>query len=262
MRRHKWVILAVGAMVAAGLAGGVTPAAAQAPIECGGSAITLPEGTLTGTPGDDVMFGTAGDDVMYGYGGADIICGGAGDDRIYGGPGHDYLIGGSGRDRLYGQGGRDWLKGEWDEDILYPGGGTGGTLEGGTRRDRFVITGEGDNDIFGGPGVDTIDLRKAPAPMRVHLAQGRYDSLAWPPIGSFVWEVENVIGSAFNDQITGNNRRNVLRGMDGSDVLNGRGGDDVLIGGTGFNTINGGDGSDLCSSDAVASLFISCEGAP
>ncbi|MBN2113433.1 MAG: hypothetical protein JW785_04825 [Acidimicrobiia bacterium] len=262
MRRHKWVILAVGAMVAVGLAGGVAVPAAEALITCHGVAITLAPGTLLGTLGDDVMLGTAADDVMYGYGGDDIICGGDGSDRIYGGPGNDILVGGSGRDRLYGQGGRDWLKGEWDEDTLYPGSGTGGTLEGGARRDRFVITGEGDNDIFGGPGVDTIDLRRAPVAMRVHLAQGHYDSLAWPPIGSLVFEVENVIGSAYDDQITGNNRRNVLRGLDGSDLLSGRGGDDVLIGGTGFNTLNGGPGTDACSSDDIASLFISCEGAP
>src|SRR5204863_6421058 len=46
---------------------------------------------------------------------------------------------------------------------------------------------------------------------------------------------ENVLGSAFNDQLVGDSNANRLMGADGNDVLAGRLGDDILDGGTGTN---------------------------
>ena len=56
--------------------------------------------------------------------------------------------------------------------------------------------------------------------------------------------IQNVIGSEFNDAITGDNQNNVLEGGDGNDSLFGSGGDDVLIGGLGNDNLSGQAGND------------------
>ncbi|WP_281061893.1 type I secretion C-terminal target domain-containing protein [Mesorhizobium sp. M7A.F.Ca.ET.027.02.1.1] len=55
----------------------------------------------------------------------------------------------------------------------------------------------------------------------------------------------NIIGSAFDDTMTGDGSANVLYGGAGADNLNGAGGNDTLIGGAGIDILNGGDGNDL-----------------
>ncbi|PBB85183.1 Ig-like domain-containing protein, partial [Mesorhizobium sp. WSM3876] len=55
----------------------------------------------------------------------------------------------------------------------------------------------------------------------------------------------NIIGSAFNDTITGDVSANVLYGGAGADTINGNGGNDTLVGGAGNDIMNGGAGNDL-----------------
>jgi Ca2+-binding RTX toxin-like protein len=56
--------------------------------------------------------------------------------------------------------------------------------------------------------------------------------------------MENLIGSMFNDSLTGDGSANVLSGLAGNDILSGGGGDDMLIGGSGSDTMTGGAGKD------------------
>lgn len=56
--------------------------------------------------------------------------------------------------------------------------------------------------------------------------------------------LENLIGSNFNDFLTGNGNNNLISGGLGNDTLKGEGGDDILIGGPGNNTLTGGAGAD------------------
>jgi len=56
---------------------------------------------------------------------------------------------------------------------------------------------------------------------------------------------EDVIGSAYDDVISGNSRNNTLQGMAGSDWLFGDGGDDLILGGSGNDFILGGSGDDI-----------------
>ncbi len=56
--------------------------------------------------------------------------------------------------------------------------------------------------------------------------------------------IENLVGSNFNDTLTGDGASNRINGGLGHDVLNGGGGDDLLIGGLGNNTLTGGSGAD------------------
>lgn len=65
-------------------------------------------------------------------------------------------------------------------------------------------------------------------------------------IGTFITStVKNVIGSAQNDFIIGNDLINNLSGADGNDFLSGESGNDTLGGGGGKDTINGGLGRDI-----------------
>ncbi|HZG08980.1 MAG TPA: M10 family metallopeptidase C-terminal domain-containing protein [Allosphingosinicella sp.] len=57
--------------------------------------------------------------------------------------------------------------------------------------------------------------------------------------------VENAIGGAGNDTITGNDVDNVLNGGAGDDKIEGRAGNDTIIGGLGADIMTGGIGNDL-----------------
>ncbi len=50
--------------------------------------------------------------------------------------------------------------------------------------------------------------------------------------------IENLIGSSFNDRLTGNSGNNVLNGGLGNDILNGGSGRDLLTGGSGNDTFD------------------------
>ena len=57
-------------------------------------------------------------------------------------------------------------------------------------------------------------------------------------------DIENIIGSEFNDNLTGDDNANSLTGKDGNDTINAAGGNDFIVGGTGADNLTGGAGSD------------------
>jgi Ca2+-binding RTX toxin-like protein len=192
------------------------------------------EATIVGTGGDDTIYGTpgflavrdvivglGGNDTIYGLSGSDIVCGGDGDDLIYGGAGADVLIGNGGNDTLYGEAGNDTLYGLNGDDHMF----------GGPDSDKFV----------GGAGNDTADFSLATSGVTANLASGT----AWGE-GSHdaIVGIENLIGSAFNDQLIGNGNPNSIWGEAGDDEIWGAAGDDILWGGDGDDLIHGGAGAD------------------
>ena len=56
--------------------------------------------------------------------------------------------------------------------------------------------------------------------------------------------IENVIGSGYDDELTGSKVANSLWGMGGNDELDGLRGDDMLFGGAGDDNLDGGRGDD------------------
>ena len=78
--------------------------------------------------------------------------------------------------------------------------------------------------------------------MTVSLASGTgwYGHAA----GDTLSDVENLVGSAFDDSLKGTAAANRLEGGAGADTLDGQGGDDVLIGGAGNDRMVGGGGND------------------
>ncbi|MGH2685588.1 MAG: calcium-binding protein [Actinomycetota bacterium] len=60
----------------------------------------------------------------------------------------------------------------------------------------------------------------------------------------------HVVGTPWEDTLTGTGGRDVICGLDGNDTLNGLRGKDILIGGDGDDTLNGGNGKDQLFGDA------------
>lgn len=208
-------------------------------------------------------FGTAGNDIINAqYLLGDLIDGLAGNDTITGLDGSDTLVGGAGRDTIYGFGGHDTLDGGSGNDRLF--GGTGNDI---LRPDDGLI---GNDFVDGGDGIDTIDYGTSGATggvwidLRITSAQNTRGAGA-----DTILNVEQVIGTNFNDRIIGSDADNWLFANGGSDslsggngndylfsgnldfradILNGGAGNDNLMGGYGNDTLNGGTGNDMISS--------------
>lgn len=203
-------------------------------------------GTLGDANGDvlsgiENLVGSAFNDTLTGDGGANVIVGGAGDDTLNGAGGIDTVsyatalagvtvnlgsivpqnTGGAGIDTLSNF---ENILGSAFADTLTGDGGSN-TLEGGAGND--ILSGAGGND--------TVSYASASAGVTVNLAT----VLAQNTVGAgtdTLSSFENILGSAFNDTLTGDLNANTLDGGAGDDVLTGGAGADTLIGGTGTNT--------------------------
>jgi len=147
----------------------------------------------------------------------------------------DTLNGTTDIDHINGLGGNDTLKGDAGNDFL-DGGDGNDILEGGL----------GDDQLIGGLGVDKADYRNAGSAVTVNLSI----LTAQNTVGAgndTLSGIEQVLGSAFNDTLTGDGGANTLDGKAGNDVLNGGAGGDILIGGVGADAMNGGGDLDYAS---------------
>jgi Ca2+-binding RTX toxin-like protein len=149
---------------------------------------------------------------------------------VYGTAKGETLTGGNGIDRIFGEGGDDELFGLGGSDVL--------------------VGGAGADDLWGGEGIDTADYSQSARGVIVNLATGRGRN--GDAEGDFLWEIENLKGSAQGDILTGDRRDNKLEGGGGDDTLNGANGDDELIGGLGNDTLNGGLHDDMLRGGAGA----------
>jgi Tol biopolymer transport system component len=218
----------------------------------------LPQCTLQGSDGPDVLEGTAGDDVICGGGGADRVVFSGGSDTILGGAGTDKVdyresdkplvlemrslrarsgdttaaligveavMGTPFDDQLFGADVRESLAGYGGDDALIGRGGDD-TLNGGAGND-VLRPGLGGDDVNGGPDRDTVSFTDARDRVRVNLGS----RFAFGQGDDILLELEKVIGSDFDDFIIGTDGPNVLRGGDGEDMLNGMEGPDDIYGG-------------------------------
>ncbi|MBI4294534.1 MAG: heme peroxidase, partial [Betaproteobacteria bacterium] len=154
------------------------------------------------------------------------------------------ITGGAGNDTLTGLGANDRLNGNAGDDLLIGGAGND-VLNGGAGNDTFD-GGAGNDLLFGGAGVDTATYAGATAGVRVSLANDDDDRNNTGGAGrDRLISVENLIGSAFDDVLTGNFAANVIDGGAGNDTLNGGSGADTLVGGAGNDLMIGGAGNDV-----------------
>ena len=201
-------------------------------------------GTLTGSDGADVLSG-AGDGVtgaatlldltMSGDGGNDTVTGGEGDDTITGGTGSNTLAGGAGDDTLTGGQGDDTLA----------GGGGGDTLTGGLGNDVFDegADSNGTDTMAGGGGNDLVTYGARSAGVFVTL-DGVFDDGQAGESDNVGTDIENAVGGAGDNVMTGSGSANDLTGGLGDDTLDGAAGDDILNGGLGSDRLTGGTGND------------------
>jgi Ca2+-binding RTX toxin-like protein len=143
------------------------------------------------------LTGTGFRDVLFGGIGADKLSGGAGDDNLAGAAGNDQLTGGDGNDRLFGGAGADILN--------------------------------------GGIGTDTVSYVTSTAGVTIGLAGAA--GVGGDAQGDTLTAIENIVGSRFNDILTGDAGANVLTGGDGNDVLRGGAGADRIEGGAGVDSV-------------------------
>ena len=186
---------------------------------------------VAGNDGDDELSGGKGDDELDGGAGQDVVFGDTGDDVVRGGAGNDVVKGGEDNDFVYGDDGDDTITGGKGDDVL--DGGDGNDLVEGNSGTDLIIASAGNDTYNGGSGIDTMDYSASVTGVDVNLAS----HVAISDLGTdAVWSIENVIGSASADQLTGDKRENVLFGGDGEDVLRGDRGNDTLDGGEGADT--------------------------
>ena len=198
----------------------------------------------------------SGDDLIAGNAIANDINGRAGNDRIWGSGGDDILEGGAGADRLDGDAGMDWAAYR-DSDAavtinLAEGMVQGGHAEGdilteieniiGSAHDDVLVGndeanwlegGGGDDILEGGAGEDRLDgdggmdwavYRDSDEAVTVNLVEGIVRG--GHAEGDILTEVENIIGSAHDDVLVGNDEANQLEGGGGADRLDGGAGSD------------------------------------
>jgi Ca2+-binding RTX toxin-like protein len=176
--------------------------------------------TLVGNGGDDSLSGEAGNDSLDGGDGADRLVGGDGVDTIHGGIGNESVDAGTGNDRVFGEAGDDVLLGGPGDD----------QLDGGDGND--LLEGAAGSDVLtGGAGIDTISYASSAAAVAVNLATGVTSGVETK--GDSFSGIEQALGSAQADTLTGDAGANTLWGMAGDDVLVGGGGGDLLKGGAG-----------------------------
>lgn len=130
--------------------------------------------------------GTLGNDSLTGTWWNDIIFGVDGDDVIYGDRGTDILFGDDGNDHLWG--------------------------------------GLGSDQLFGGLGFDTAVYESSYAGIIVNL--GIITQMGGEASGDQFYSIEGVVGSRFDDILTGNAQANTFRGGAGADHIDGAGGID------------------------------------
>lgn len=109
----------------------------------------------------------------------------------------------------------------------------------------LLIGNTGSDTLDGGNGNDTVSYRRETNKVNVNLEteiatefSGDTDTLI---------SIENVIGSAGDDEIIGDQNSNIIFGEEGKDSLQGKQGDDKLIGGKDGDVIDGGEGNDTAS---------------
>jgi Ca2+-binding RTX toxin-like protein len=169
---------------------------------------------------------------------ANTISAGSEDDAVDGGSGNDILGGGGGIDTILGGSGDDTVSGDGGADIM----------DGGANVDTLSYASCGAVKVKLSEGAVT-QIMSAATKVTVNgvmdIELGGNDAE-----GDSVKNFENLIGSAFDDVLVGNNGANRIEGGIGKDNIDGGKGNDTIFGGTGEDKIFGGDGNDVIEGGA------------
>ncbi|RZI47492.1 calcium-binding protein [Rickettsiales endosymbiont of Peranema trichophorum] len=184
---------------------------------------------VIGTLYDDVLVGTDSKNNIHAGGGNDIVEGKGGGDKLDGGHGVDTLVYVSSKtgvsvDLELGHGFmtddpdiRDDIRNfenvigsQYDDELI------------GDHGDNVMEGGEGADDMYGGRGSDTVSYRNSNKGVRVNL------SVIEQEMGDRLHDFENIIGSEYNDVLSGDKGDNLIESGGGDDILTGGKGRDVF----------------------------------
>ncbi len=200
---------------------------------------------IAGGPGNDTIVGGAGHDIAD-YSGsqggvyADLGWGvglGEGVDRLEeieglrGSDHADVLVGDDGDNSFEGGDGADAIYGFGGDDTI--SGGAGGDSLHGYSGDDVISGGTGDDQIDGGSGTDTVTYAGADGGVTVNLESGKATGADGR---DRISEIENITGTAYADDLTGDRGMNVIAAGAGDDVIRSHRGADTLSGGAGNDT--------------------------
>ena len=222
----------------------------------------IEDGTVVGTD-NFTLFGNAAANILRGNSATNGLLGGDGNDNLSGLGGNDFLTGGKGADRL--DGGTETDTANYSESAarvsinLLAGTASGGDAKGDTlisiedlvgsnHDDKLTgnaasndISGEAGDDtieggangdlLHGGDGINTVSYAGSSAAVFINFVTafaGGGDAA-----GDWLEDFANIIGSTFDDLLTGDSQTNVIHGGGGNDLVEGEAGADQLFGGAG-----------------------------
>ncbi len=205
--------------------------------------------TLTGIAAIDGT-GNALDNAITGNAASNTLTGGAGNDSLNGAAGIDTMFGGAGNDTYYVDNVGDTVTELANEgtDIVYAYVShalaanvenirlhtTGNIDATGNALNNILYTGDGNNVLDGGDGIDTVSYLYAASGVTVSLASTAAQATGGSGTDTIL-NVENLVGGNFNDKLTGNAGANTLNGGAGADTMVGGAGNDS------YNVDNAGD---------------------
>jgi Ca2+-binding RTX toxin-like protein len=193
---------------------------------------------ILGTQLSDFLFGTAFNDQMYGFNG---------NDTLRSSTGGDYMDGGAGFDTAdYTNLGR--------AITILP---RGAVTKAGVGTDQLVNV----ERIIAPIGqINTIDGSSSTgfASFTINLANNSLivNNTFVGRLSFTVQNFSNAIGTANNDNITGNSFTNIFSGLNGNDTLAGGAGNDGLSGGNGNDILIGNSGTDVIIGDAGVDVLL------
>lgn len=191
------------------------------------------------------LYGDIGNDTIYGSTGYfNHIEGGDGNDlidaRLVGSmnqypSGRAELLGGAGADTVYGGWGEDFVDGGAGRDIIDAGAGS-----------DWVVYDATDLRVEGDGGRDTIDASSAAA---TNVRSGKGVTIDLSSNRDIFFNFEDVIGSNFNDTLTGDNADNRFDGGAGNDTIKAGGGNDFVVYDPNDTSVDGGFDWDVISGE-------------
>ena len=257
---------------------GISPTDADDPFYLNAIGIPMPDGTVSGTAGDDLInnsysgdpdgdFVDNNDAILAGdTGNDDLIEAGAGNDAIYSGSGNDEIYAGTGEDTVSASVGNDTIYGEDGNDLIFAGAGDD-TVYGGADND-IINSGQGDDTVLGGDGADQFvqeanfgndtitggeggldndEIRSTQdVDVTVTATGDEAGTLTDGTSTATFTEIEAIETEGGNDTIdlSADTSGMTVDAGAGEDTITGGSGDDTLLGGNDDDTIGGGAGAD------------------
>lgn len=233
---------------------------------------------LNGDTGDDVMLGGAGADFMDGMAGTDtttyiasnapVYVNLSAEDVFLTSPVDGLPVGLIANGGIGGEAEGDQIfnvenvQGSVYDDVLVAGN-TSVNVDGLLGND-LIVAAPNAQVLDGNKGIDWVSYSLSDAGVNVNLTTGNgsggyaqgddlvfaKDNKGNPTADS---SFENLEGSVFDDNLTGDRQNNIIRGLAGNDNISALAGDDLLIGGAGADTLDGGTNSGLLSADVSIS---------